>query len=94
MSENWQPAGFESGEILMRRGRSKSDATAMQTAAVSVQNTGATRGEGETVRGKPGTTVTMNGPIGTARTATVTDNLSGRVIGTVKVDRNCVIKND
>lgn len=75
----------------MRRGRSKSDATAMQTAAVSVQNTGINRGDGATVRGQRGTTVTMNGDIGTARSATVTSN-SGRVIGTIQVDENCIVQ--
>lgn len=75
----------------MRFRRNNADTTALSTAAVSVQNTGITRGEGEGVRGQRGTTVTMHGEIGTSRTATVTDSVSGRVIGTIQVDEACKV---
>lgn len=71
----------------MRRGRSTNKDT-LSSAAASVQTNGILKGDGETVRGPQGTTVTMNGGIGTARTATVTDG-NGQTIGTVHVDHNC-----
>lgn len=74
----------------MRLRRSTDNDTTLASAAASVQNFGINKGEGETVRGPQGTTVTMHGQVGTARTATVTDQ-SGRVIGTVSVDRNCIV---
>ncbi len=74
----------------MRLRRNNDNAT-LGSAAASVQTHGISKGEGQTVRGPQGTTVTMHGEVGTARTATVTDSQSGRVIGTVHVDLNCIV---
>lgn len=74
------------------RFRRNTDSATLSSAAASVQTYGINKGEGETVRSPQGTTVTMNGPVGTARTATVTDDRSGRVIGTVHVDLNCNVE--
>jgi hypothetical protein len=73
----------------MRLGRSSNSDT-LGSAAASVQTSGINKSEGETVRGPQGTTVTMHGQVGTARTATVTDS-KGRNIGTVHVDLNCIV---
>ncbi len=75
----------------MRLGRSTNTSNTLGSAARMVQSLGINKSEGETVRGPQGTTVTMHGEVGTARTATVTDSQSGRIIGTVHVDLNCIV---
>lgn len=75
----------------MRRGRSTNAEDMLGAAARVVQDFAINKGEGETVRGPQGTTVTMNGDVGTARTATVTDR-NGQTIGTIRVNKNCIVQ--
>lgn len=75
----------------MRLRRSSTVSDTLGSAAAAVQSFGINVSDGGNVRGPNGTTVTMNGQVGTVRTATVTDAQSGRVIGTINVDQNCIV---